>query len=190
MTGAMTSPPTIHTHLQNTTKPWASLLVIPPDTAPSTLVKVPEGFLLRVVHGGKCRTPAGTLKEFSRALEFPDYCGCTWDALEECLIDLEWLPAKGYVVLITEAQSVIPDDEEEYETLLEILNDVGEAWSKGQTTSGRRAPFHVCFGVSEANRTKRKHWGVDEFPLALPNPSIRKRRRARTASRSPRNQRT
>jgi len=190
MTNTMTTTPNIHTHLQNATKPWSSLLVVPPETTASALVKPPEGFLLRVICGAKCRTPAGTLKEFSRALEFPDYCGCNWDALEECLTDLEWLPAKGYVVLITDAQAVIPDEEEEYETLLEILNDVGEAWSKGQTSSGRRAPFHVFFGVSEAHRVKRKHWGLDELPLAVPKASTRKRRYVRAASRSTRKQRT
>jgi hypothetical protein len=77
---------------------------------------------------------------------------------------LGWLPAKGYVVLITEAQSVIPGDDEEYETLLEVLNDAGEAWSKGQTADERRAPFHVFFVVSEQDKSKRKHWGLKELP--------------------------
>jgi hypothetical protein len=106
------------------------------------------------------------------------------------LTDLEWLPAKGYVVLITDAQSVIPDDEEGYETLLEILNDVGEAWSKGQTSSGRRAPFHVFFSISEQNRARRKHWGLEELPLATSEPSYRKGRRERPAGRSPRAKRS
>ena len=190
MIHAMTTKPNIQTHLQNATKPWSCLLVIPPETTSPALVKLPDGFVLRVVQGAKCRTPAGTFREFSRALEFPDYCGCDWDALEECLTDLEWLPAKGYVVLITDAQSVIPDDEEGYETLLEILNDVGEAWSKGQTSSGRRAPFHVFFSISEQNRARRKHWGLEELPLAASEPSYRKGRRARPAGRSPRAKRS
>ncbi len=186
----MTTALTIHTHLQHATKPWVSLLVVPPQATASTFVKPPEGFLLRVVRGNNCRSPEGTLKEFSRALEFPDYCGCTWDALEECLTDLEWLPAKGYVVLITDAQSVIPDDEVEYETLLEILNDVGEAWSKGQTSSGQRAPFHVFFGVSEANRIKRRHWGLDVLPLSSPKTSSRKGHKPRTLNRLTKKRRT
>ena len=85
--------------------------------------------------------------------------------MEECLADLEWIPAKGYVLLITEAFGVIPDEEEEYETLLEVLSDAGEAWSKGHTADGRRAPFHVFFAVSQLEKSRRKHWGLKELPL-------------------------
>jgi len=155
----------VYTHLQNATAPWSSLLVVPAGLTAAALVKPPAGYVLRLVQGKKCTSPTGVFNEFARALEFPDYFGHNWDALEECLADLEWLPAKGYVVLITEAQAVIPDDEEEYETLLEVLNDAGEAWSKGQTTTGRRAPFHVFFAVSRQEKVKRKHWGLKELPL-------------------------
>lgn len=182
----MATKQNVHTHLQNATAPWSSLLVIPPGTTPAALVKPPAGFALRVVQGKKCKTPAGVFNEFARALEFPDYFGHNWDALEECLADLEWLPAKGYVVLITDAQSVIPDDDEEYETLLEVLSDAGEAWSKGQTADGRHAPFHVFFGVSHQDKSKRKHWGLDELPLAEPETAKPKGQTTRAASRPPR----
>jgi RNAse (barnase) inhibitor barstar len=126
-------------------------------------VKTPPGFALRTIQGKKCRTPSGLFNEFARALAFPDYFGHNWDALEECLADLEWLPAKGYILLITDSHAVLPDDEEEYETLLEVLDDAGEAWSKGHTADGRRAPFHVVFVIAEQDKSKRKHWELKEF---------------------------
>jgi RNAse (barnase) inhibitor barstar len=178
----MTPKRTVHTHLQNATAPWSSLVVVPPGATATSLVKAPAGFALRVVNGKKCRTPAGLFSEFARALEFPDYFGHNWDALEECLADLEWLPAKGYVVLVTDAHCVIPDDEEEYETLLEVLDDAGESWSKGQTGDGRRAPFHVLFAVSAQEKSKRKHWGLEELPLTASNnanPGSRRNARAK-----------
>lgn len=161
----MTTKLTLHTHLQNATAPWSSLLIVPSGTTATALVRPPTGFVIRQIHGKKCATPSGVFGEFARALSFPDYFGHNWDGLEECLADLEWLPAKGYVVLITDAQYVLPDDEEEYETLLEVLSDAGEAWSQGHTADGRRAPFHVLFAVSEEDKAKRKHWGVKELPL-------------------------
>jgi RNAse (barnase) inhibitor barstar len=159
---------TVHTHLQHATAPWSSLLLVPAGRTPVSLVKPPAGFALRQIHGKKCGTAAGVFNEFSRALDFPDYFGHNWDALEECLADLEWIPAKGYVLLVTEAQAVIPEDEEDYETLLEVLSDAGEAWSKGQTADGRRAPFHVLFAVSQHEKNKRKHWGLKELPVNEP----------------------
>jgi RNAse (barnase) inhibitor barstar len=185
----MATKPNVHAHLQNATAPWSCLLVIPRGTAATTLIKPPAGFALRVVQGKKCKTPAGIFREFARAFEFPDYCDCNWDSLEECLTDLEWLPAKGYVVLIHDAQSVIPDDEEEYETLLEVFNDVGEAWSKGQTSNSRRAPFHVLFGVSRQDKLKRKHWGLEELPFSAPKRSMLKGHRYPGVSQSPRKKR-
>ena len=182
----MATKQNVHAHLQNATAPWSSLLVTPPGTTATALVKPPTGFALCVVKGRKCKTSAGVFNEFARALKFPDYFGHNWDALEECLADLEWLPAKGYIVLITDARSVIPDDDEEYETLLEILNDAGEAWSKGQTPDGRRAPFHVFFGVSQKDKSQRKHWGMEELPLTEPETPGNKRGTTRSAKQSTR----
>jgi hypothetical protein len=111
-------------------------------------------------------------------LDFPDYFGHNWDALEECLADLEWLPAKGYVLLITDAGCVLPDDDEEYETFLEILRDAGEAWGSGQAGMGTRraTPFHVLFAVSEHEKAKRAHWGMNEVNAdQTRDPGIRRR---------------
>ncbi|MEK7300786.1 MAG: barstar family protein [Nitrospirota bacterium] len=169
----MTPPRTLMSYLQTPIAPWSSLLVLPAGTTATTLVKAPAGFTLRVVHGKKCSTPAGLFTEFARALGFPDYFGHNWDAMEECLADLEWLPAKGYILLLTDAQAVLADDEDEYETLLEILSDAGEAWSKGQAGGGSQAiAFHTLFAVSHQEAPKRKHWGIDPAPMPdLPPPT-------------------
>ena len=111
-------------------------------------------------------------------MEFPDYFGHNWDALEECLTDLEWLPAKGYIVLITDAAHVLSHDESEYETFLEILRDAGEAWGSGQAGMGtqRATPFHVLFAVSEREKAMRAHWGMNAIN-AEPNREANTRQR-------------
>jgi hypothetical protein len=169
---------TLTAYLQSTKAPWATLLMVNHGQRAESLVRPPTGFALRVIKGAKCQTTAGLLTECARALDFPDYFGHNWDALEECLADLEWLPAKGYILLLTDAGCVLPDDEAEYETFLEILRDAGEAWGSGQAGMGMRraTPFHVLFAVSEREKTKRTHWGMKEINAEpTREPGIRRR---------------
>jgi hypothetical protein len=169
---------TLTAYLQSTKAPWTTLLMVKAGQRAESMVRPPTGFALRVIKGAKCQTTAGLLTECARALDFPDYFGHNWDALEECLADLEWLPAKGYVLLITDAGCVLPDDEAEYETFLEILRDAGEAWGSGQAGMGARrpTPFHVLFVVSEREKTKRARWGMKEINAEpTREPGIRRR---------------
>ena len=165
-------------YLQSTKAPWTSLLLVTAGQHAESLVRPPAGLALKVIKGRHCKTPASLFTEFAQTLEFPDYFGHNWDALEECLTDLEWLPAKGYILLFTDAEYVLPNDDAEYETLLEILRDAGEAWGSGQAGMGARraTPFHVLFAVSELGKAKRAHWGMNDIPAEpARGPEIRRR---------------
>ena len=159
------STPMLTAYLQSTKAPWTSLLTVTDGQPVKSLIRSPAGLALKVINGRHCKTPAALFTEFAQALEFPDYFGHNWDALEECLADLEWLPAKGYILLITDAASVLSNDDTKYETLLEILRDAGEAWGSGQAGMGARGaiPFHVLFAVSERDKAKRAHWGMKDI---------------------------
>lgn len=176
--------PALSTYLQSTKAPWTSLLVVTAGKRAESLVRPPTGFVLKIIKGRHCKTPANLFAEFARTLEFPDYFGHNWDALEECLADLEWLPAKGYILLVTNAEGVLPEDEEEYETFLEILRDAGEAWGNGQAGMGARraTPFHALFVVSEQEKAKRAHWGMKEINA---EPTRAAKRQQRSPNRRP-----
>jgi hypothetical protein len=152
------------TTLQSTKKPWAHLLVLHDGQKVDLAHSVPSNFAVKAVAGNRCKTKAGLLAEFARALSFPDYFGHNWDALEECLADLDWLPARGYVVVVTDADQVLtkPDDVDDYETFIEILAEAGEAWStkRSGSVAGEGTPFHTVLTLSEKQQHKRKNWLV------------------------------
>jgi RNAse (barnase) inhibitor barstar len=155
------SPLSLAAHLQSTKPPWTVLLVLKAGRRAESAVTVPDGFLFKVVRGRRCRNAAGLFAELAKVMEFPDYFGHNWDALEECLADLEWLPAKGYVLVFTDAELILPDDEDEFATFVEVLNDAGEAWAAAD--SGKRAkPFHIVLAVSDRQASKRAQWGVPQ----------------------------
>ena len=167
------SPLSLIPHLQSTKPPWTMLVVLKAGQRAESLLKIPDGFILRVVRGSKGRQTSGLFSELASAMEFPDYFGHNWDALEECLTDLEWLPGKGYVLLITAAEQILADDDEDFATFLEVLSDAGEAWASGQAgaESKRAKPFHTVLAVSERDQSKRAHWGVPQVTAIPPRRS-------------------
>ena len=112
---------------------------------PDALPELP-GFAVRQVDGRRCRTKAALLDEFARALEFAPHFGRNWDAFEDCLNDLSWLEADGYVIVVTSAHAVLAREEpDEYETFVSILDAAGREWATPRTAGVPRPArlFHV-----------------------------------------------
>jgi RNAse (barnase) inhibitor barstar len=66
------------------------------------------------------------LDALANALRFPDYFGGNWDALNECINDLSWLPP-GDVVL-RHVDLPLVDDRASLSIYLSILRDAVESW--------------------------------------------------------------
>jgi hypothetical protein len=79
--------------------------------------RAPDSFV--AVLGGRLRRKADLLRALAIGLKFPDYFGWNWDALDECMRDLSWLPDPGGVVL---AHKQLPlDDDQQRRTYVDIL---------------------------------------------------------------------
>jgi hypothetical protein len=72
----------------------------------------------------------------AKALEFPAWFGGNWDALEDCLGDLTWMTAGGYVLLFEGAKD-LPIVERG--TLVDILAEAAASWAE------RKHPFFAVF---------------------------------------------
>jgi len=155
------SPPTPPDRLASTAPPWVHLLVAG-DEARAALPPPPPGVVVRTLDGRRCGTKRTLLAEIARVLAFPSHFGGTWDALEDCLTDLEWLPGEGYRLIILAADQLLAREPVGYPTLLALLGDVGRAWGTAATGHPGRGPiaFHTVLVVSAHRRGARADWGV------------------------------
>jgi RNAse (barnase) inhibitor barstar len=70
----------------------------------------------------------GLLDAFAATLKFPAYFGANWDALDECLSDLEWLDAPGWFLIIAGAGAFAAKNRQTLGTAIEMLQSAVEYW--------------------------------------------------------------
>jgi RNAse (barnase) inhibitor barstar len=127
---------------------------------------------VRTVRGKKMSSPEALFDEFAAALQFPDYFGENWSALDECLADLSWLPSEGYLLVIRDAASTLASSEADFGIWINILSRVAEEWSQpveeGQVWDRPGKPFHFLLHASLGDTAllrRRVHdAGVKDFP--------------------------
>lgn len=86
------------------------------------------GFTVAAIDFGGCTGKDDALARFARALRFPDWFGGNWDALQDCLSDLSWLRADGYLLLLDDVAQWRAADPESFGITLDILEQAGNAW--------------------------------------------------------------
>ena len=97
------------------------------------------GFSVMTGSVGNISSNSDLFSVVASAMEFPDYFGNNWDALNDCLRDMEWMPAAGYLL---------------------VLNDASKGWSHSPYVLGQfvstwlgaceywikhNVPFHLLF---------------------------------------------
>ena len=146
--------------LRSARAPWVYLVVLDRGERPETVLPGLPGFVVRTIDGRRGRNKRGLLNELARALEFPAGSGRNWDAVEEMLADLEWLPAKGYLLVVTHADLLLVEHPDDYETFIDIVTSVAKEWATpGRGASARAAvAFHVCLVVERERADTRADW--------------------------------
>jgi len=107
-----------------------------------------QGIIVRKFDGLLLTNKSGLMDGFTSAFAFPDWFGRNWDALEESLGDLEWLPATGYCIWILNADVVLRDEPpSDLASFWAVLEAVAARWSKsvalGKPWDRPATPFHV-----------------------------------------------
>jgi len=88
----------------------------------------PAEFVIAVLDGTDAATRAGFFQEIARVLSFPDYFGRNWDAVYDCLTDLTWLPAAGYVLVLDGFDQFATNEPAQWEIGLKVLREACSFW--------------------------------------------------------------
>ena len=71
---------------------------------------------------------AGLLAALARGMAFPEWFGGNWDALADCLADLSWRPAEGYLVLLEHCDLLHARAEADFITALQLFQAAADEW--------------------------------------------------------------
>jgi RNAse (barnase) inhibitor barstar len=110
--------------------------------------------VVRFLRGRKMTKTEELHNEVAAALQFPWYYGENWPAFDECVNDLDWLPADFYFLIITEAEEVLSkEDDKQFSVLINILQQAAVEWSGSGEASDQLSRsvlgFYVIFQISE-----------------------------------------
>jgi hypothetical protein len=72
------------------------------------------------------------LKQIGQALHFPEWYGENWDALADCLTDLSWSDADGFILLLHGSPALRTAQPALWQTLVDLLGEVSSFWCENQ----------------------------------------------------------
>jgi RNAse (barnase) inhibitor barstar len=116
--------------------------------------EIPNGILLLELDAVLMTNLDGLYREFTAVFEFPDYFGKNFNALSECITDLEWLPANGYLLVIRNSGYLLSKESSDCLIgLLSVLNSAGEEWAtpvkQGEAWDRDEVPFHTVLELKK-----------------------------------------
>ena len=84
-------------------------------------------------------TEQDLFNEVASVLKFP-YFGRNWDALNDCLCDMDWIPARGYLLILESAKDV-------WSNAPQVAGQFISSWQTAAQFWGERekVPFHLVF---------------------------------------------
>lgn len=96
----------------------------------TTLAALSQEHHARLFHidGATITNKAAFLQAIADAMLFPRYFGQNWDALEDCLTDLDWLNGDRFILLYEQPETFAQGDSTEWLVALDILRSTVDYW--------------------------------------------------------------
>ena len=120
-------------HLFSPDGPALSLLAANPSDVANLLMAWtpahPQWDVL-CVRGTKSSDEAHFFDELGAALQFPYYFGENWDAVWDCITDLNWLKGSSFLVVFDSAEYLLTESPRGFKLLLDELTDAHALWHR------------------------------------------------------------
>lgn len=114
------------------------------DLGPLQAVAAELGFRCVGVDLAGCVDKPELMRRVAKAFAFPDYFGHNWDALDDCLRDLAWLPGEGYVLGLEHPEALRRAAPGDFASLVSVLEEASLAWCD------RGIPFWAFIALPDA----------------------------------------
>lgn len=85
-----------------------------------------------LIEGANIYDKSSFLQEFAEKFHFPPYFGRNWDALYDCLTDLEWFDVRNMLVIYSHTARFRTAHPEDWQIAMEILFDASDYWKQRQ----------------------------------------------------------
>ncbi|MGW8887903.1 barstar family protein [Streptomyces sp. NPDC055749] len=115
---------------------WAHVIPEQGALPVDLLLPTTGGTYVARLDGREMRDTDAVFQQFYDALRLPDYFGWSWNALNDCLRDLNWLSATHYVLIVEAADEALSDDPAGQQMLFRTLLRAGRQWSSVQRPEG------------------------------------------------------
>jgi RNAse (barnase) inhibitor barstar len=101
-----------------------------PQVDPEPLIDAAEGIGFAVFHIdlSHAKNKAEMLDAIAQAMSFPDWFGHNFDALADCLDDMAWRPAEGYLILLEHCDGIHGLAETDFVTTLQTFEEAADEW--------------------------------------------------------------
>jgi RNAse (barnase) inhibitor barstar len=123
---------------------------LPSHVEPKAVQKLAKAREFAFVHieGKNIAGKDQLMNHVATALRLSKTFGHNWDALEESLVDLEWVDDDGFVIYYDHTDALLNAHPDQFETLVEIFRDAVSSWKEDGTAmivllSGSKAPKGV-----------------------------------------------
>ncbi|MFC7014362.1 barstar family protein [Streptomyces viridiviolaceus] len=152
------------------TVPWLHVVSEPGAVPVDLLLPMTGRTYVARLDGREMRDTDAVFQQFYDGLRLPDYFGWNWNALSDCLSDLNWLSADHHVLVIDAADEILPGDVSGQRLLFKSLLRAGRRWSYTQKPEGvvlgRLVVVMSCDAASVPSLKEHLRSYLEQTPLS------------------------